>query len=542
MEQECSETHKETSDQVGEMMYFGNSRVTIRKSTNCNSYGVTDKTFVVEWSNGYLKDDVFLAYAKNCLDFEAWKKFAALNYSCIQNEFCSGFTAQSNQVEEIDRSCTGNISSLTADGVYIIENSFSSLSTSITLSPFCTYDGNSSFYGEGCTCPNGYDHNYRTYVDTCSKIFDIGTIGLNFTDEINPCRFLFLARQVGGGIDQAPTTVNIYYKTFVGGVEQCNVATFQVSPNPCLDAGVACWPPDSSSATIPNPNGTPPYLTPCEYCEQYGQGGGDICYFEDLAIQSSTCECPYTVDCYSQDWNPGDGFSGNCFFAPGITTTEPCVNGSWNGQTCTQGYNNVCGSTACVNKICKELDWFIKNYAGWTGDAFWYGYSSLVTYDGGVTGTSEEFFVSCGPTGVSAFNNFNYVNVTFGENSSLRQWSRIVGLLNFWTKESGNYTGVVFDGDINQKSLPMSEIGSTSCGWFYPMNLCCPPIPQGSFDYECPICGPSGFTTHSPSENSCCCAKNIIPIVFGLNDVGGYAFAATGISSIGVQPTASLKG
>jgi len=259
-----------------------------------------------------------------------------------------------------------------------------------------------------------------------------------------------------------------------------------------------------------------------------------------LAVASSTCECPYTLTCYAEDW--AGGSSGNCFFAPGITTTEPCINGSWNGQTCTQGYNDVCASTDCVNKICKELDWFIQNYAGYRGSPGGFlGYSSrVINDDSPLTGTPEEIFVSCGPTSVTGWDNgtFDEVGVTFGETASLRQWGRIVGLLNYFSSNrSGKTPGEIQDSELsNPQYLDFTQIGGTSCGWFYPMNLCCPPVPEGAFDYDCPMCGPSGFTTHSPVETSCCCAKNMIPIVFGLNGLEDFASAATGISSVGIHP------
>jgi hypothetical protein len=267
------------------------------------------------------------------------------------------------------------------------------------------------------------------------------------------------------------TTASIYYKTYdENGLETCNVATFQVQPDPCSDIGVVCWPPPfPDTPLIPTPDGD--LVGPCEYCEQYGDSGGDLCYFEGLAIASSTCECPYTLTCYSQDWSGGS--SGNCFFSPGVTTTEPCVNGSWNGQTCTEGYNDVCGSTACINKICKELDWFIQNYAGYRGDPTGFlGYSSRITQqdDPALTGTPEEIFVSCGPTSVTGFDivAFDEVPVTFGETSSLRQWGRIVGLLNYFSSaRTGKTPGEIQDSELsNSQYLDFAQIGGTSCGWF----------------------------------------------------------------------------
>lgn len=521
-------------------MYFGNSRVTIRKSANCDFYGITDKTFVVSFINGWVKDDVFLAYAKTCLGFEGWQSLVDLNYICLSNEFCSGLSAPPDATPTTAASCVDVVSGLTASDVYIIENSFDDFGISDTISPFCTLDAN--WHENDCQCPQGYTKSQESYGDVCFKIFPIESIGLDFTDEIDPCKFLFISKQIGNQIEYQNTTASIYYKTYdENGLETCNVATFQVQPDPCSDIGVVCWPPPfPDTPLIPTPDGD--LVGPCEYCQQYGDSGGDLCYFEGLAIASSTCECPYTLTCYSQDWSGGS--SGNCFFSPGVTTTEPCVNGSWNGASCADGYNDVCGSSDCIDKICKELDWFIQNYAGYESPS-WLGYSSLANpldQEYFVSGTTAEFWVSCGVTGVTARNELTPIKITFGETSSLREWGRIVGLLNYWTKEDPSYLGIVFDTATNQRSLPFENLGGTSCGWFYPMNLCCPPVPEGAFDYECPMCGPSGFTTHSPAETSCCCAKNMIPIVFGLNDQSGFDRAATGISSIGIQPTTSLKG
>lgn len=528
-------------------MYFGNSRVTLRKSANCDYFGVTDKTFVVSFINGWVKDDIFLGYAKECIGFDGLENLASLNYLCFQNEFCSGLTSEGVEVGQLGSRCSDISNGLSAD-IYTLENTFSTGPTGIgpigRNNPFCTLEAN--WHDNNCACPNGYTKSSESFGDVCFKIFPIESLGLNFTDEINPCRFLFIAKQVGMFTEFQNTTVNIYYKTYTNGVETCNVATFQVAPDPCSDQYVVCWPPPQPDLPlIPTPDGN--LVTPCQYCEEYGSGGGDLCYFEGLSIASSTCECPYTVDCYSQDWTSGS--SGNCFFSPGITTTEPCVNGSWNGETCTQGYNDVCGSTDCVNKICRELDWFIKNYAGYESASF-LGYSSVAnpldnSY-GSLTGSKQEFWVSCGPTGVTARNDFDPIKVTFGETSSLRNWSNIVGLLNFWTKKKDDYQGVIFDADLANsatwKNLDYSKIGGTSCGWFYPTNLCCPAVPQGAFDYDCPFCGASGFTAHSPSDTSCCCAQSMVPIVFGLNGQTGFANAATGASSIGIQPTTNPAG
>jgi len=529
-------------------MYFGNSRVTIRKSANCDFYGITDKTFVVSFINGWVKDDVFLAYSPSCVGFDGLEAIAKLNYVCLENLFCSGLSSDVDPINQ-PAECSEATNTLDSLGVYTLENTFQYGPTgSGTIgknNPFCTLEAN--WHNNDCSCPNGYVKSSEYYGDTCFRIFPIESIGLTFTDEIDPCRFFFLAKQVADiAIDFQNTVANIYYKTYdEGGVEICNVASFQVSPDPCSDTYINCWPPPGPDLPlIPAPDGN--LYTPCDYCDLFGGvGQGDVCRFEGLAIASSTCECPYTLTCYAEDW--AGGSSGNCFFAPGITTTEPCINGSWNGQTCTQGYNDVCASTDCVDKICKELDWFIQNYAGYTGDTNWWGYASLITdnstyggYDYGfidMTPTPEEIFVSCGQTGVIAFLEPGITtSATFGSNSSERQWGRIVGLLNYWTHYSPTYTQEVFGRNGETKSIPFEKIGGTSCGWFYPMNLCCPPVPEGAFDYDCPMCGPSGFTTHSPVETSCCCAKNMIPIVFGLNGLEDFARAATGISSVGIHP------
>ena len=520
-------------------MFFGNSRVTIKKSENCDFYGITDKSFVVSFINGWVKDDVFFAYAKTCLGFEGWQTIVDLNYICLNNEFCSGLSAPDEATPTVGVACDEIVGSLTGSDVYIIENSFDNIGMTPTISPFCTLDAN--WHDNDCQCPEGYIKSEEDYGETCFKIFPIETIGLNFTDEIDPCKFLFIAKQVGEQIEYQNTTVSVYYKTYnENGTEVCNVATFQVQPDPCSDTYVTCWPPPGTEfPLIPTPDGN--LVGPCEYCEEYGESEGDVCYFEGLAIASSTCECPYTLTCYSEDWSSGS--SGNCFFDPGITTTEPCINGSWNGASCADGYNDVCASTDCVDKICKELDWFIQNYAGYRGSPGGFlGYSSrVINDDSALTGTPEEIFVSCGPTSVTGWDNgtFDEVGVTFGETASLRQWGRIVGLLNYFSSNrSGKTPGEIQDSELsNPQYLDFTQIGGTSCGWFYPMNLCCPPVPEGAFDYDCPMCGPSGFTTHSPVETSCCCAKNMIPIVFGLNGQVGFDSAATGISSIGIQPT-----
>jgi hypothetical protein len=523
-------------------MYFGNSRVTIRKSANCDFYGITDKSFVVSFINGWVKDDVFFAYAKSCLGFEGWQSIVDLNYICLNNEFCSGLSAPDEATPTVGVACDEIVGSLTGSDVYIIENSFDNIGIVPTISPFCTLDAN--WHENDCQCPQGYTKSEESYGETCFKIFPIETIGLNFTDEIDPCKFLFISKQIGEQIEYQNTTVSVYYKTYnESGTEVCNVATFQVQPDPCSDIGVSCWPPPFPEfPLIPTPDGD--LVGPCEYCEEYGDSGGDVCYFEGLAIASSTCECPYTLTCYSEDW--AEGSSGNCFFAPGITTTEPCINGSWNGASCADGYNDVCASTDCVDKICKELDWFIQNYGRYYNDSF-RGYSSFVSTIGGqdesFTGPAEEWYVSCGPTGVSAIYEIgDIINVTFGENASTRNWSNVVGILNYFTRDYGVNTGKIYDHNLGTTTIDYSIIGGTSCGWFYPMNLCCPPVPEGAFDYDCPMCGPSGFTTHSPVETSCCCAKNMIPIVFGLNNQTGFDSAATGISSIGIQPSFQTKG
>ena len=521
-------------------MFFGNSRVTIKRAENCDNFGITDKTFVVAFANGWVKDDIFLAYAKTCLDFEGWDNLVKLKYICMDNEFCSGLTGNPDGID-LNNFCPQNLEGLTGNDVYILENTFDNGSLITTLDPFCTLDAN--WHSNDCGCPPGYTRTNDDYDGLCFKIFPIESIGLDFTDEIDPCRFLLIGKQISDELEFVNTTANVFYKTYTEeGQETCNVATFQVKPDPCEDASVVCWPPGSEpDILIPTPDGE--LVTPCEYCEEYGSGGGDICYFESLAIASSTCECPYTATCYTGGYDPGNPTSsGNCFFSPGITTTEPCVNGSWNGASCADGYNDVCESTDCVDKICKELDWFIQNYAGYRGDPGGFlGYSSRITQqlDPALTGTPEEFFVSCGPTSVTGWDIgiFDEVGVTFGESASLRQWGRIVGLLNFFTHENGNDTGIIYDSELQSNSLNFNSIGGTSCGWFYPINLCCPPLPEGSFDYECPMCGPSGFTDHSPSEASCCCAKNMIPIVYGLNDELGFDEAATGISSIGLHPS-----
>lgn len=520
-------------------MFFGNSRVTIKKTENCDFYGITDKTFVVSFINGWIKDDVFFAYAKNCLGFEGWQSIVDLNYVCLDNTFCSGLSAPDNAEPTSGVNCSEIVDSLTGNDVYIIENSFDNIGVTPTISPFCTLDAN--WHDNDCQCPEGYTKSEEYYGETCFKIFPIETIGLNFTDEIDPCKFLFIARQNGELIDPQNTTVNVFYKTYneKNGTEVCNVATFQVEPDPCSDTYVSCWPPPGPNfPLIPGPEGG--LFTPCEYCEQFGDSGGDICTFEGLAIASSTCECPYTLTCYSEDWSSGS--EGNCFFAPGITTTEPCINGSWNGASCADGYNDVCASTDCVDKICKELDWFIANYAPNNGveePAQFHGYASLVSNTDSqklLSGSADEIYISCGTTGLSAYDDFGTVSVTFGNTSTQRSWGKVVGILNYWTHYSPNYPQQVFDSEGNTSSIPFEKIGGTSCGWFYPMNLCCPPVPEGSFDYDCPMCGPSGFTSHSSPETSCCCAKNMIPIVFGLNGLEPFAEAATGISSIGIHP------
>lgn len=520
-------------------MFFGNSRVTIQKIENCDSYALTDKTFALSIATGLEKDNIFLAYAKNCLGFDGWDDLVKLQYACFEQPFCSDFIPDPDDVGQ-GTPCDTFAENLTGNDVYILENSFSNIDTTIN-NPFCTFD----YSEQQCNCPPGF-------VDegnSCFKLFPIESIGLNFTDEIEPCKFLFLAQQVDGGFQNIETinpSVTIYYKSYEKGTQVCKVATFEYPSNPCLDLGYACWPAGVPSyISFPDPETGEP-IEPCEYCRR-NNIAGDICYFEGLEIASNTCKCPYTAICYDQNYdfeNPGP--SGNCFFSPGITTTEPCVNGSWNGASCADGYNDVCASTDCIDKICKELDWFIENYAGFENSS-WLGYSSLANpldVDYFISGTTAEFWVSCGPTGVTARDVTTPITVTFGENSSLRQWGRIVGFLNYWTKDDPSYLGQVFDTtSTNLRTLPLSEsLGVTSCGWFYPTNLCCPSIVRGSFDYDCPICGPSGFTDHSSSETSCCCGQNIIPIVYGLNDEPGFAEAATGVSSIGIQPNTSLKG
>lgn len=521
-------------------MYFGNSRVTIRKSANCDYFGVTDKTFVVSFMNGYVKDDVFLGYAKECIGFDGLENLTRLNFVCLNDKFCNGLTSEGPDLG-IGQFCNDVVEGLSGD-IYTLENTFlrgpEGVGTIGRFNDFCT----TIIQGKDtdCGCPNGYSRSYESFGEVCYRMFPIESIGLDFTDEINPCRFFFLAQQVEDiVVDFIDTTVSIYYKTYENGVEVCNVATFRTGTNPCDDAFINCWPPQDCGGvgTIPTPDGR--LLCPCDYCQEFGQGEGDVCNFEGIVVASNICKCPYTVDCYSQDWTSGS--SGNCFFSPGVTTTEPCVNGSWNGEICTQGYNDVCGSTACVNKICKELDWFIQNYAGYHpgNPGGFLGYSSRVSdSSAAVTGISAEFWVSCGPTGVSAFDDFDVINVTFGETSSLRQWGRIVGLLNYFsTARTGKIPGEIIDSQLISQYLDFTQIGGTSCGWFYPINLCCPPVPEGAFDYDCPFCGPSGFTIHSPSDTSCCCAKNMIPIVFGLNNQDGFENALDGLSSIGIQPT-----
>ena len=100
-------------------MYFGNSRVTIRKSANCDFYGITDKTFVVSFINGYIKDNVFLAYSPSCVGFDGLEAISKLNFECIGNEFCSGGT--SDPIDVVN-ACNQYTSVLDDVGVYVLEN------------------------------------------------------------------------------------------------------------------------------------------------------------------------------------------------------------------------------------------------------------------------------------------------------------------------------------------------------------------------------------------------------------------------------------
>lgn len=531
-------------------MYFGNSRVTLNQSINCNHFGITDKTFAIFVYHFEPPKYAFLGYGNEdqCYNFDKFKDWIDITTFCLDYVYCKGVTGNPLSVYD-DQQCAELASGF--PDMNVLLNTYNGGQTGFFehRGAFCTHSYGWSDYNCGL-CPEGFSSRRMNGVWGCFAIVPIEAIGLDFTDEINPCKFFhLLSNAEASSFSSSNSGVDIYYKSIVNGVERCNVASYTSGQDPCVEGSVNCWPPPSGRV-VPNPSdGT--YVDVCDLCDEQNIAG-DICEFESVIISSNSCKCPYTLTCFGELVDQSTVTEGNCFFAPGITTTEPCVNGSWNGASCADGYNDVCASTNCVDKICKELDWFIQNYASYTGDTNWFGYASIVTDQeniGNVTGTAEEFFVSCGPTGVSAFDDFGYLNVTFGETASLRQWSRIVGFLNYWTKKSASYTGIIFDangGDPDhQKSLPLSEsLGTASCGWFYPTNLCCPSIPQGLNDYDCPICGPSGFTEHSPAETSCCCSKLMPVIVLGLNEVSGYTGfnIAYGADSIGIQPITSLKG
>lgn len=523
-------------------MFFGNSRITLHRTNNCERFGLTDKNFVVTISNGYAKDDVLLAYLTECPSSFQWLTSLEGIYYCAEEAFCeTGLTGI--QIGEANPCADVWSESLSGNAV-VIENSYVYVDPQTIPGPFCTNTGYTNPI-LNCGCPTDFttDDSDSIFLGDCFKSYPIETLGLQLTSEIEPCKFLFASTpredlsdivaygNVAVGAD-FPTVVNVFYKTFENGSEICNVVSFSNQNGICLPT-TNCWPPQQGVPVV-NPC-TGQITDSCSLCqelqnipeeerEECARGfifNGDICSFENTRIVNSNCGCYNDETCFGL--SSGETAT-NCFFSPGITSTEPCVNGSWNGQTCTDGYNDVCGSEECVDRICKEMDWFIANY-GASSDSF-AGYSNF-GYD---YNYEDDWFVSCGQTSVNTFFDGTPGTTSFGNTVERRRWDRVIGMLHH-----------LVNNDINDGSGTTTvPFESESCRIFYPTQVCCAAEVKGYKDVSCPICSLTGFdSSFSYGSDVCCCSENTVPIIMGIAGYTGFDEAINPGTSFGLPPTSS---
>lgn len=517
-------------------MFFGNSRITLHRTPNCDKYGLTDKNFLVSFSNGVIKDDIFLGYFKNCLDSQKQLELSRIVYTCTNSVFCeTGLSAGASEIS-LGYSCEGIFNGLTAD-FHVIENSFPEFGQVTIASPFCTGNISSRYapwwLSSDCSCPPNYEENeQQSYVGDCFRSFPIETIGLNSTSEINPCRFFFFTEASENNWNWNNYVVNplerfvitILFKTYDSGDrEVCKAVTMDTTNQACTST-LICWPPGGVGDELIRDPISGELTTPCDICSGLTSGSnGDACNPGDVVVVNAVCRCPDEDDCWGSGSTSGSTSGSNCFFYPGITTGEPCVNGSWNGQICTDGYNNVCGSTECIDRICKEMDWFIANYG--SSSANFQGYSSFPL---AFSLNKDEWFIACGQTSVNYFESGSTGTTNFGDTTTRRNWGRIVGLLNYFATD-----GIPNEGGIGQTTVPLE---SDICREFYPTQVCCASLIRGSSFHDCPFCSITGFASSYGSQTVCCCSDTMTPLILGIAGASGFDNAMSA-SSIGLQPT-----
>ena len=498
-------------------MYFGNSKVNINTSIGCDIYNLTPNNFVVEIETGIYKDNVFLAYIDGCPeDFQDISSFFEFSSVCLDADRWYQCDSELFDAVQLGVSCQSYISGdpnlFERMNLKVIYNTYDNLGDNVrkdnNSEPFNTT--RNPLGGGSWGCPENFSEREKTRLNLgCYAYFDIGMLGLNSSEEINSCNFLLFASQAEESsevlpIDPFPATVNIYY---LDGDGNCNMITLSQPADPCLPY-VVCWPPSGSPWSDPD-------LDPCspEGCESLGGNyQGDICNFNPSVKNiSPRCRCPQSVPCFER----ADDYSNrNCFIYPGLSSGEPCVDGSWDGSSCTSGYNGVCISGTCVNRICKELDWIIDNYAG-ASEGFT-GYASFVEqFSNDPTGyqqLKDWYYLSCSPKSVEIINDINQpITVTFGDTPTQRSWDRIIYRLSQFAKNG------IEDKSQTKVYLPFSEPG---CSSSYPVQVCCVPVFPGSVNYDCPVCPITGFADNY-EEPTCCCDQSITPILFGLgNEIG----------------------